>query len=348
MNKVNRISTTVFVHLLLWALLGFVLLTYTPLNWGVSLPFAFWVKHVIHYLILIVLFYFNYRLLAPWLLLRERRTVTFVVVCLLLILVTMFFNEWINGQLHLTEIKKQILVVYKLHERFDMLMLFTLLLVFGLSTSITAIRNRQEEIIKNQELKEQQISSELSFLKAQIHPHFFFNTLNNIYSLSYSDVEASREALHKLSWMMRYILYETQNDMTTLGKEIRFITDYIELMRIRLNKHTSVELHLPERLEDHAISPMMFLPFIENAFKHGISGSGKGYVKVVLQQQHKKVIFMVENTVTERPKEEIDDGGIGLNNTQRRLSLLYNKRFVLSTGLRADQIYEVKLEIELS
>jgi len=260
----------------------------------------------------------------------------------------MFFNEWINGQLHLTEIKKQILVVYKLHERFDMLMLFTLLLVFGLSTSITAIRNRQEEIIKNQELKEQQISSELSFLKAQIHPHFFFNTLNNIYSLSYSDVEASREALHKLSWMMRYILYETQNDMTTLGKEIRFITDYIELMRIRLNKHTSVELHLPERLEDHAISPMMFLPFIENAFKHGISGSGKGYVKVVLQQQHKKVIFMVENTVTERPKEEIDDGGIGLNNTQRRLSLLYNKRFVLSTGLRADQIYEVKLEIELS
>src|SRR5690606_41040104 len=110
------------------------------------------------------------------------------------------------------------------------------------------------------------IGSELSFLKAQINPHFFFNTLNNIYALTYVDVETSRSALHKLSRMMRYLLYDTQAGITPLSQELSFVKDYIELMKLRLNETTKVVFKEPDLKENIQIPPMLFLPYIENAF----------------------------------------------------------------------------------
>ncbi|BAV05716.1 Histidine kinase [Filimonas lacunae] len=344
----NRTYISILVHVLLWALLGFVLLTYTPLTWGVTLPQEFWLKQVFHYAVLITLFYVNARVLTPKLLLQHK-TARFIMVILAVVLATMLLNYQVNKWTNIPHIIDQLLGVKKRHNGdFDIFMLLTVLLVLGISTSLTAIQSWQNDLHKHQQLQQQQVSSELSFLKAQIHPHFFFNTLNNIYSLTFIDIDTSRQALHKLSWMMRYLLYETQNDTTLLSNEIRFIKDYVELMKLRVNKNITVELNTPETLADGTIAPMLLLPFIENAFKHGISATDKGAIDIHIQQQGSKLVLEVSNNVFEISHEKIDDGGIGLTNTRRRLNLLYNNRYQLNAGPVADHQYFVHLELDLA
>lgn len=346
MNR-NRTYISILVHVLLWVLLGFVLITYTPLTWGVTLPEEFWIKQVYHYAVLVTLFYVNARVLTPRLLLKHD-TFTFILVILAIVIVTMLVNQWINHWMHLPELLDEILGVKRRHNGdFDIFTLLTVLLVLGISTSITAIQSWQKDLQAHQQLQQQQVSSELSFLKAQIHPHFFFNTLNNIYSLTFIDIEESRQALHKLSWMMRYLLYETQNDTTLLSNEIRFAKDYIELMRLRLNKNTTLHFEEPAGLNDTTIAPMLLLPFIENAFKHGVSATEQGHISIVIAQHGMHLTVHIENNVFENTNEQIDDGGIGLTNTRRRLNLLYENRYQLNTYLTPEHIYRVHLEIDL-
>ena len=126
----------------------------------------------------------------------------------------------------------------KHNDKLDIFLIMLILLIIGISTSVTLIQKWQADKQLREALEKDKIGSELSFLKAQINPHFFFNTLNNIYALTHVDVEKSRNALHKLSRMMRYLLYDTQEGSTPLSKEVSFIVDYIELMKLRLNDTT--------------------------------------------------------------------------------------------------------------
>ncbi|MFT3827037.1 MAG: histidine kinase [Chitinophagaceae bacterium] len=343
----KRTYISILVHVLLWALLGFVLLTYTPLTWDVVLPKEFWIKQMFHYALLIGLFYLNAYIITPRLLLQHK-TITFIAVILAIVIAAMFLNLQVNRWTDLPRLMDELFGITRRRKGdFDIFMLLTLLLVMGISTTVTAIQSWQNDLQKHQQLQQQQVSSELSFLKAQIHPHFFFNTLNNIYSLTFIDIDTSRQALHKLSWMMRYLLYETQNDTTLLSNEIRFVKDYIELMKLRVNKNITVELDTPELLNDHTIAPMLLLPFVENAFKHGISATEKGAIIIRIQQQDKKLILDATNNVFEITNEKIDDGGIGLTNTRRRLNLLYPDHYQLQHGLTADNHYHVHLELDL-
>jgi LytS/YehU family sensor histidine kinase len=332
---------------LLWSLLSFVLLIYTPLTWGLTLPKEFWLKQVFQYVVLIALFYANAGVFVPRLLLKNK-VLSFTLVLLVIITGVMVINQWVNTFTNLPKLLDQILGTKRQHKgEFDIFMLLTILLVLGISTSITAIQSWQKDFQKHQQLQQQQISSELSFLKAQIHPHFFFNTMNNIYSLTFIDIDTSRQALHKLSWMMRYLLYETQNDTTLLSKEIRFVKDYIELMQLRLNKNITVSFESPEALVDKTIAPMLLLPFIENAFKHGVSATEKGHIAIRIAQQDNQLILHAENNIFANTTAQIDDGGIGLTNTRRRLNLLYKNQHQLTTCEMPDNIYQVHLELNL-
>jgi LytS/YehU family sensor histidine kinase len=143
-------------------------------------------------------------------------------------------------------------------------------MALGIGTSITAVQKsqkdtllRQEEALLRKSLEQQKTDSELSFLKAQINPHFFFNTLNNIYALTMINVESSRQVLLKLSRMMRYVLYETQKDGVLLSQEIAFVQDYIELMQLRLTDKVEVIFKRPTPLKEVTIAPMLRLPFVE-------------------------------------------------------------------------------------
>jgi LytS/YehU family sensor histidine kinase len=234
-------------------------------------------------------------------------------------------------------------------------MLLATLLVVGLGTSVAAIQRGQYDAQVRGALEQEKLATELSLLKAQINPHFFFNTLNNIYSLTLLDVERARAALHRLSRMMRYVLYETPNGQTHLSQEINFLLDYVELMNLRLTDQVEVVVETPspqagELAADPLIAPMLFQPFLENAFKHGVSALVSSRITIALRQPSaQQVELCVRNTLVPPAATYPDEpGGIGLANTRRRLDLLYPGRYQLHiTNPTPANEYEVCLSLHL-
>lgn len=238
---------------------------------------------------------------------------------------------------------------------FEPAMLLATLLVVGLGTSVAAIQRGQHDAQVRGALEQEKLATELSLLKAQINPHFFFNTLNNIYSLTLLDVERARAALHRLSRMMRYVLYETPNGQTRLSQEINFLLDYVELMNLRLTDQVEVVVETPSPpagapAADPLIAPMLFQPFLENAFKHGVSALVSSRIAIALRQPGaQQVELCVRNTLVPPAATYTDEpGGIGLANTRRRLDLLYPGRYQLRiTNPTPANEYEVCLSLHL-
>jgi len=231
------------------------------------------------------------------------------------------------------------------------------LLVLGIVTSLAAMQKGQRDAESRLELERRQVATELSLLKAQINPHFFFNTLNNIYALTLLDADQARAALHRLSRMMRYVLYESPAGHTRLNQEISFLQDYIDLMHLRLTTKVQVRFERPGTAghgsvsPDPFIAPMLFQPFVENAFKHGVSATAASIISIELRQPTATtVVLCVRNTVfPDRPAAADDEpGGIGLVNTQRRLDLLYPRAHTVRVNPRnAANEYEVCLHLNL-
>lgn len=343
MNPVNKRSyITVLLHILLWVLFAFILLFYHPLSWNITLPYQFWIKQGCILVILVLVFYLNSFVLVPELLLKNKN-LAFVVVVLLIITMAGPVVKKIDDLLNLPWLMDKAFRDMAIPrrprgDRLDLFLIMMILLILGISTSFTLIRKWQRDKQFREFLEKEKIGSELSFLKAQINPHFFFNTLNNIYALTHVDVDASRKALHKLSRMMRYLLYETQVDSTPLSKEISFIVDYIELMKLRLQKTTQVRFEGPLPGHDIHVAPMLFLPYIENAFKHGVSAVEPSDIAIELSLENKILDLKVKNSVFNEQVGLADTyGGIGLSNTQRRLDLLYPGRYTFSAGLSESQ-----------
>ena len=182
------------------------------------------------------------------------------------------------------------------------------------------------------ELEKNMVEAELNNLKSQLNPHFLFNTLNNIYSLIAFSPDRAQKAVHDLSRLLRYVLYESSQPAVSLGKEENFIRNYVELMRIRLPEHVEVKTDISIERPEAAIAPLLFISLIENAFKHGVSNSKPSFIHIKIQQEENKVICSIKNSYF--PKEEGRDksgSGIGLQNLQRRLDLLYPGTHIFST-----------------
>jgi LytS/YehU family sensor histidine kinase len=228
--------------------------------------------------------------------------------------------------------------------------LFTNLLILGISTSFALLRKWQLDTTLRLALEQAKTASELSYLKAQINPHFFFNTLNNIYALTLIDTETAREAIHRLSRMMRYVLYDTQAGTTLLSKELAFVNDYIQLMQLRLTDKVTITVDPPTPLHDTSIAPMILLPFVENAFKHGVSALHPSSIYIGIQQRQHELQIDVRNTLfaDKKPSLEVSNG-IGLVNTRRRLDLLYPDRYTLQIDEQTPAgEYHVHLTLDLS
>ena len=178
------------------------------------------------------------------------------------------------------------------------------------------VKDRQAEL-ENQNLK-----SELAMLKLQISPHFLFNTLNNVDSLMYSDKEKASEVIVRLSDIMRYMLYESQHGKVPLSKEIEYLNNLIELHSLRLTKPGFIELTIKGEIAGKMISPLLFIPFVENAIKHGAKNVEVPGIQMDLVVDDSHLIFRVVNAVDKEAVKDAD-GGIGLNNVKRRLELLY-------------------------
>lgn len=193
-------------------------------------------------------------------------------------------------------------------------------------------------------LKNEKEKTELLHLKSQVNPHFFFNTLNNLYGLMEKDSK-EREMVLKLSDMMRYSIYEGQKDWVTLKQELDYLKNYIELQGIRYHKKSDVQLNSEIEHPQAKIMPLLFIILVENAFKHGLENLEKdAYIHINLTEKDNKVNFIIENNfeLQQTPNTE----GIGLKNLKRRLELVYPNKHALSFDVNTNS-YKVKLSLKL-
>ena len=198
------------------------------------------------------------------------------------------------------------------------------------------------------ELEKEKLNSELALLKNQISPHFFFNTLNNIYSLIAISADDSQKAVLKLSKLMRYLLYDSERGDTKLSNEIDFMHNYIDLMKLRMNDKIKLSVAFPEKYEDINIPPLIFIPFIENAFKHGISYREKSFIDISMTSEENSLSFRCANSIV-KTREESEPGhsGIGMENVTKRLNLLFPGNHDLKIN-KSDKEFEVLLKINFA
>lgn len=202
---------------------------------------------------------------------------------------------------------------------------------------------------KQKEMQNQQLTAELNFLKAQINPHFLFNTLNNLYYLAYTQSSNTTEVIAKLSQMMRYMIYDSNYQQVPLTKEIEYMQNYISLERLRLNDQIPIKFDIEGTTEGVLITPLILITFLENAFKHGVSNNSPGaWVNIKIKLQGKECIYSVENSkITSAKPEAEEKSGIGLQNVRRRLELSYPEKYILAMEDKPDR-YIVQLNITLS
>lgn len=199
--------------------------------------------------------------------------------------------------------------------------------------------------LKMKEQEQKTTQAELAWLKNQLNPHFLFNTLNNISSLTQIDADAAQESIAQLSDLLRYAMYETEKPLVPLSGEVEFMNNYIDLMRLRCGKKTTVNVDMKSQ-QGAMVAPLLFISLIENAFKHGVSSNQKSDIDIRLTADDGLLTFVCDNT--NHPKDDADrsGSGIGLENTRRRLQLLYPDRHTWEQNLVND-IYHIKITIQL-
>ena len=204
---------------------------------------------------------------------------------------------------------------------------FALVISYSLKYAWMAI-NTKNQLLK---LEKDNLQLELNALKAQVNPHFLFNTLNNIYALSMQKSDKSPEMILKLSDMMRYVLYECNTDKVPIDKEFKFIRDYIDLERIRHHDKVKIDLQIEAKDKDADIEPFLLMPFIENSFKHGLNNRlEEQWIKIHIAQQPNALVMNVANSHVPQQVNGKKHGGIGIENARRRLNLLYDHKHKLN------------------
>ncbi len=220
--------------------------------------------------------------------------------------------------------------------------LFLLVFIIGAGSKVVNEWFQADEI--REEVSRQQLQTELSLLKSQVNPHFLFNTLNSIYSLSVSNSDKTPDAVLKLSKIMRYTLEESQNDKVMLSQEIDFINSYIDLQKVRLTEKSKIIFNTEGPIDRVLIAPLLFIPFIENAFKYGISTHISSAIRVDICVNNKTIILNCYNDIIPGATKQ-SGTGTGISNTKRRLELLYPNKHTLEIQNTANS-FTVKLAIE--
>lgn len=215
--------------------------------------------------------------------------------------------------------------------------------IFAVALSM-ADRWKKTEAIRNQAERER-LQSELKHLKYQLQPHFFFNALNNIYAMVDVSPGNAKIAIHNLSKLMRYFLYETNDEKVLLSKEVDFLHKYIELMKLRFSDNTQVQTDFTPDIPAVKVAPLLFIAIVENAFKHGVSATKPSTITFGLAVNENKITFTSSNKNYPKSDADKSGSGIGLENLKKRLELIYPDAHQLSTNIDEDNYYKLSLSI---
>ncbi len=352
--RINKVS--VLVHILFWlgylALIAFIFSGREDMSWALKYGFIIILPQM-------VIAYVNMEVLIPGFLITKKYW-TYIGFVLLCFAGLYLYDEWVANLI--LDVRPQgfrggpgarfgkPFQPPHFNPRFHYMRLFLhfsqTIAIFFLSTAYKTARialHREKEAAL---LKSENLQSELKFLKSQINPHFLFNALNNIYTLSMIKSEKTPEMILKLSDMLRYILYDCQEERVSLQKEIDYIRNYIDLQKLKDEEADNIEIDISA--DGHMkIAPMLLIPFIENAFKHGnVFLSEGGWMKVYLSTDQGRLRFSVENSMPEREYTKDGAGGIGLENVKKRLDMLYKDAYELKLN-RDGKVFRVDLNILL-
>ena len=217
----------------------------------------------------------------------------------------------------------------------------------GLATCFKMFKDHYVKNIRNQQLLKENVEAQLQLLRAQVHPHFLFNTLNNIYSQTQLESPKGSKMIMGLSDILRYILYEGQKPFVPLKQELLMIKEYINLEKIRYGSKLDVDVSTPDQTDDIYIAPLLLLPFVENCFKHGTSNMlHDPWINLIIELNDKILVMKLMNGNTQLKDDIQGKPGIGLNNVRQRLDLLYKDKHDLQ--LREDEeVFVVDLKVEL-
>jgi hypothetical protein len=301
---------------------------------------SFGISEIISYLFFIGFFYLNAYYLIPSFL-SKKKTITYILVILFLIILIASVNAVIGDFYH-----------PHLHPRpFIRLFvskLFPCLFNFAISSSYRIIIDNYQREKKLKEKENENLKTELSFLRSQVSPHFMFNVLNNMVALARKKSDRLEPALIELSNLMRYMLYESVAEKVSVKKEIEYLKSYIDLQKLRFGDDIKVDFNIVRNsVLDNFIEPMLFIPLVENAFKHGMGLIENPEILIQLIINEDTVFMRVINKVNNLVKEEKDsNSGIGLNNLERRLNLLYPQKHELIISNNDNQ-FIVTLNIQL-
>lgn len=301
------------------------------------------VRKVINLAFYMLVVYINLGYLIPKYLSQKN----FLTYCLLLVAMVAVFTPIKVLLLYITydDVNPQEFLI--MNQQYIFLLLF---LIAGGSTVIKIISDWQRHQRDRKDLETQRMQSEIRFLKSQINPHFLFNTLNSLYALTLKKSDKAPEIVIKLSEMMRYMLYECNERRVPLIKEVNYIQNYLDLEKLRQAGNAEITLRVEGQITDQTIAPLIFIPFLENSFKHGINHQlGDGYVHVIMKVLENKLLLRILNSKPNHkpvPSEK-PSGGIGLANVRRRLNLLYPNQYRLDISDSAKE-HTVELSLDLS
>lgn len=364
MNK-NRIIS-ISIHIIAWV--GFIFLPFVIFD--IPGEGAFPRKRLFSLFLIIFFFYLNYFIFIPKFLVK-RKFISFGLVIVASLALSFFSNiaynmafresmqnekeagrqgrgKNINSTNNETRKRGPVLKLRQfqnMHERYKREALTSaVLMALLLSTSIKVTQEWYRTEKQKQVMAKEKLAAELSFLKSQVNPHFLFNTLNGIYSLANKKSDKTGWAIVKLSELMRHMLYESEKEMVPLDKEIRYLENYIELQRLRLSSNSNVSFQVEGETTGKTIEPMLMIPFIENAFKHGVDADGADIV-VSIKVSNSELNLNVRNRISKSQSKD-ESSGIGLVNIKKQLENRYPGKHRLKIEEK-DNTFIVELNIEL-
>lgn len=336
-EKNNRKQILILTHVLVWGVLF--CLPYL-LSAGTEFSLIRTLKHstvpLVYYAII---FYTNYFILLDRFWFYSDKTYFFIL-NMIMIIVFVFINYNIKQTFFVTNPHNP--PPFRLFLYIDMLsMIIPIVFSIGLKTYERWMASEAS----NRQAANEKLLSELQHLKYQLQPHFFFNSLNNIYSLIERYPEKAKEVVHSLGKLMRYLLYETNVETVLLSKEIDFMKRYIELMQLRTSDNTTIHVEFLSLQESISVAPLLFISLIENAFKHGVSATQKSDIDFKMYIDADRIIFTTKNLYMPKDVSDKSGSGIGLDNLEKRLKLLYPDAHEFTNEIK-DGIYHSTLIIQ--